>query len=366
MRRTSSSASIVKGIGDSLGGEYNMLVHASEESIIPVRRISSGCDAIDALIHGGYPEGKVTILHGAEATGKTTLALQCAREFQKNDGIVIYIDWEYKLNLDYARGLGVDLECMALPHPDSIEDGFEFLGSTLEKIRKKNEEIPILIVWDSWQAAQSKQRMKTTFVKADMNPEPHAYSRCLGKFLAILDRSKAVFLGISQVRTKIGMFVSGEKIAVGNAPMFYAVIILTLRSRKAKARLGLSGAELEAYLHKYSWGTPYTKIKFDFIYGIGSDPWDSALKAAEYVGLAVKPRKGSWWEVRVGEEVVKIQGAGGLEDMATKDPNVWERFRVGLREEIEKGVAAPQQHIDEDEEEDEENGGEQELEVPED
>ena len=156
------------------------------------------------------------------------------------------------------------------------------------------------------------------------------------------------------------MFVSGEKIAVGNAPMFYAVIILTLKSRKAKARLGLKGAELEAYLHKYSWGTPYTKIKFDFIYGTGSDPWDSALKAAEYVGLAIKPRKGSWWDVTVGEEIVKIQGAGGLEDMASKDPEVWEKFHASLREEIEKGIAAPQQHMDEegDEEGEEEEGDE--------
>jgi len=42
------------------------------------RKISTGCNSLDKLVGGGLQPGKITFLYGESATGKTSLAIQCA------------------------------------------------------------------------------------------------------------------------------------------------------------------------------------------------------------------------------------------------------------------------------------------------
>ncbi len=55
-----------------------------------------------ALGIGGIPKGRITEIYGAEASGKTTLALHIAAECQKQGGIVAFIDVEHALDPIYA------------------------------------------------------------------------------------------------------------------------------------------------------------------------------------------------------------------------------------------------------------------------
>jgi len=58
----------------------------------------SGSLALDWCFGGGLPQGRVTLIHGAESTGKTTLALLMCKAAVDRGGNVAYIDAEHALD----------------------------------------------------------------------------------------------------------------------------------------------------------------------------------------------------------------------------------------------------------------------------
>lgn len=57
-----------------------------------VRRISTGCRALDDLMGGGYPVGRLSLIYGEASSGKTTLALMASAELARRRLKVLYID----------------------------------------------------------------------------------------------------------------------------------------------------------------------------------------------------------------------------------------------------------------------------------
>jgi len=55
--------------------------------------VSSGCKEFDLFLGGGFPEGKISLIYGPSATGKTTICLQTALNSAKR-GKVLFIDLE--------------------------------------------------------------------------------------------------------------------------------------------------------------------------------------------------------------------------------------------------------------------------------
>lgn len=56
-----------------------------ETEIPKVEAISTGCLTLDvALGIGGIPQGRIIEIYGPESSGKTTVALHCVAEVQKN------------------------------------------------------------------------------------------------------------------------------------------------------------------------------------------------------------------------------------------------------------------------------------------
>lgn len=56
--------------------------------------VSTGCDALDSLLGGGFERGTVSQLYGPPAAGKTNIALSAAVGVAANGGSALYIDTE--------------------------------------------------------------------------------------------------------------------------------------------------------------------------------------------------------------------------------------------------------------------------------
>ncbi|CQR53746.1 MULTISPECIES: DNA repair and recombination protein RadB [Haloferax] len=56
--------------------------------------VSTGCDALDDLLDGGFERGTVTQVYGPSAAGKTNVALSAAVRVAAAGGTVVYIDTE--------------------------------------------------------------------------------------------------------------------------------------------------------------------------------------------------------------------------------------------------------------------------------
>lgn len=105
--------------------------------------VSSGSFLLDHLIGGvpaedgkgplcpGYPRKHITEVFGAEASGKTTSALEAVADVQKQPGgSAMYLDFEHALNQKYARSIGVSFDPDKLLHyqPDTMEEGWKLMA----------------------------------------------------------------------------------------------------------------------------------------------------------------------------------------------------------------------------------------------
>ena len=90
------------------------VMRLGQEDALQVEAIPTGSLSLDlALGIGGLPRGRIVEIYGPESSGKTTLALHCIAEGQKNGGTAAFIDVEHALDPVYARALGVDVDARA-------------------------------------------------------------------------------------------------------------------------------------------------------------------------------------------------------------------------------------------------------------
>lgn len=93
---------------------------------LEVETISTGSLAADAILGGGFAVGRINCIVGHTSSGKTTLALTCCAELQKQkpDANILYVDAECALDPKYAKALGVNLDEVVIMQPDNGEDGY--------------------------------------------------------------------------------------------------------------------------------------------------------------------------------------------------------------------------------------------------
>lgn len=357
--RPSAARSAVRALGAMLGEKHAGTCRLIKPGDLRKPRfISSGVDAVDvALGTGGWPEGRLAILHGPEACGKTTLALHTAAEFQRQGGAVVYVDWERKLDIAYAEALGVDFEALAYVTPPFIERGFDMLSKAAKLLREQDADQPILFVWDSFQAAPAKRTYEGNYEDENFNPECRAYSGGLMRLIPELSDTRAFMLGISQVRMKLGGKQAREKIAVGQAPNFYASIICQWRTGvgKGNTETGRNGEESEVIVRKNQVAPPWRTARFPIVYGTGADLGGSLLNAAITVGLATAgAKKGGWYLLETPGGTIKVQGASGVNRFREQKPEEYAAFRAAVRSKI--GTLPEPAKPNDETEEDEDDG----------
>ena len=107
-----------------------------------------------ALGIGGIPKGRITEIYGAEASGKTTLALHIGAECQKQGGTVAFIDVEHALDPIYAKHLGVITDDLLLSQPDGGEQALEITETLV-----RSSAVDLIII-DSVAALVPKQEIE--------------------------------------------------------------------------------------------------------------------------------------------------------------------------------------------------------------
>ncbi|MHB1845661.1 MAG: hypothetical protein ACYCWW_12610 [Deltaproteobacteria bacterium] len=94
------------------------LVEARELSLRRPTRLPTGLDALDALLGGGIPAGRITELASARGGG-TALALTLAARLTREGRLVALVDGADALDPRSAAGAGVDLQRLLWVRPTS-------------------------------------------------------------------------------------------------------------------------------------------------------------------------------------------------------------------------------------------------------
>ncbi len=276
--------------------------------------LPTGCLSLDVAIGvGGLPRGRIIEIYGPESSGKTTVALHCIAETQKNGGICAFIDAEHALDPVYAKNLGVNLDELYVSQPDHGEQALDITASLV------SSKAVDLIVVDSVAALTPKAEIEGDMGDAHVGLQARLMSQALRKLTAITAKSKTCIIFINQLREKVGvMFGNPEVTAGGKALKFYASVRIDVRKGDAlKSDGNAYGNHTKAKIVKNKVAPPFKTAEFDIIYGKGISKGSCIVDLGVACGIIEK--SGAWFSYN-GEKIA--QGREKATDYFESNPEI--------------------------------------------
>lgn len=299
----------------------------SDEVVLDVPVIPTGSLSLDmALGVGGIPRGRVIEVYGPESSGKTTLAMHCIAEAQKQGGLAAFIDAEHAFDKGYAEKLGIDTENLLISQPDNGEQALEIAEHLI-----RSGAIDIIVI-DSVAALVPRAELEGEMGDSKMGLQARLMSQALRKLTGTINRTGCSCIFINQLREKIGvMFGNPETTTGGNALKFYSSIRLDIRriGQIKESADNVLGNRTRVKVVKNKVAPPFKVIEFDIMYGKGIS------KSGEIVDIGVEldvvQKSGSWFsydgnKLGQGRDAVKLL----IED----NPELMEELEKKIKEKL--------------------------------
>ncbi|MEW6203328.1 MAG: recombinase RecA [bacterium] len=267
--------------------------------------IPTGSLSLDkALGIGGFPKGRVVEIFGAEASGKTTLALHVAAEAQKRGGVVAFIDAEHALDPLYAKRLGVDIDNLLISQPDTGEQALEITDML---VRSGAVEV---VVIDSVAALVPRVELEGEMGDVHVGLQARLMSQALRKLTGNIHKSRTCVVFINQVRQKIGVMYGNPMTTPGGMALkFSASLRLEVRKiENIKRGTDIIGVRTGAKVVKNKFAPPFKQAEFDIIFGTGICKYGDLIDMA--LAQGVLEQRGTWFvlgEERVGQGKERVR-----------------------------------------------------------
>lgn len=238
-------------LNDSLRKKYGdgvvMDLSKSGATLPDVDRVPLDNPDIAALFgKEGVPIGRVVEIYGEESSGKTSLCEYIAGQFQKYDfayisnektgevgyrkGVVVYIDTENAIDLEYAKKHGFDVNKAILVQPDNGEEGLDIAITYAES------GLVDLIVIDSIAALTPRAIIEGDMDQQTIGLQARMLSKFFGKAVAIFKKNNVTLLCINQTRTNIGAWAPTGSVPTtttgGKALRFYSSIRIEVKRKE--------------------------------------------------------------------------------------------------------------------------------------
>ena len=306
--------------------------------------IPTGSLALDiALGIGGIPRGRVTEIFGAEAAGKSTLAIHIMAETQKAGGTAAYIDVEHALDPIYAANCGLDSEQLLIAQPDSAEQALDI---TEQLVRSGAVDA---IVIDSVAALVPQAEIEGDMGDTHVGLQARLMSQALRKLTSAIHRSHTAVIFINQLREKIGIsYGSPEVTPGGRALKFYSSVRVDLRRVESiKQGAEVIGNRVRARIVKNKVAAPFRVVEFDIMFSKGISKVGDLLDLGAAQDIVKK--SGSFYsygDTRLG------QGRENSKDFLIQHPEIADSIEARLRglspdpREPHPDPAGPNQHSD--------------------
>lgn len=303
------------------------IMRLGETEIPKVEAISTGCLTLDvALGIGGIPKGRIIEIYGPESSGKTTVALHCVAEVQKEGGTAAFVDAEHALDPVYASKLGVNLDDLYISQPDSGEQALEITETLI-----RSGAIDIIVI-DSVAALTPQAELDGDMGDSHVGMQARLMSQALRKITAASSKSKCTIIFINQLREKIGvMYGNPETTTGGKALKFYSSVRIEIRKADTlKDGSDIVGNHVKAKVVKNKVAPPFKVAEFDIMYGTGISNMGCVLDLAVENGFIQK--SGSWFSYN--DEKIG-QGRDKAMEFLKSNPEIFKELDAKIREKYE-------------------------------
>ena len=297
-----------------------------------VEALPTGCLSLDLAIGvGGLPRGRIVEIYGPESSGKTTVALHCIAETQKNGGVAAFIDAEHALDPIYAKNLGVNIDDLYVSQPDTGEQALNIAEALV------NSKAVDIIVIDSVAALTPRAEIEGEMGDSVVGAQARLMSQALRKLTPITAKSKTCIIFINQLREKVGvMFGNPEVTAGGKALKFYASVRIDVRRTDSLKDGGVAyGNHTKAKIVKNKVAPPFKTAEFDIIFGKGISKGSCLVDLG--VEYDVLQKSGSWFSYN-GERIA--QGRERAVEYFEQNPEIYDEVKNKIMEKF-KGEETP-------------------------
>lgn len=181
-------------------------------------RLATGITAFDLSSGGGIPYGLVSLVYGAESSGKTNFALRCLARFQEKhpDQTAVFIDVENRIDSSWAQKLGVDTKRWVLVRPDFAEQAVDLIEGLL-----LTSDVGFLVL-DSIAAMISAAEVKRSAEVANVGGSGLVVGKLVRKTTMALNQAYKddrypIVMWINQTRMKVGLVFGDPTTQPGGA-----------------------------------------------------------------------------------------------------------------------------------------------------
>lgn len=335
-----AKSKVLEGVLAQIDKQYGKgsVMRLGQSASVHADAISTGSILIDyALGINGFPRGRVVEIYGPEASGKTTLALQCVAQAQKQGGICAFIDAEHALDPVYAARLGINTTDLLISQPDYGEQALDIAEMLI-----RSGAVDVIVV-DSVAALVPKAELEGDMGDVHVGLQARLMSQALRKLTPVVHKSKTTLIFINQIRQNINAMAFGTKEVTtgGNALKFYASLRLDVRRIESLKKDDVNiGNRVAVKVVKNKMAPPFKRVEVDLIFGEGISRELDLIDAALEFGVI--KQSGSWFSF--GTEKL-AQGRDQVKQLLRENKDVAKAIYRKVQDVLKEKRSAADAHV---------------------